>query len=101
MSRRTNQLISQLETEIDEFERRIEYLEESTDERYDDGYREGVDDGYAEARECFVNPASLLARARTEKQPHGWLTTDGNIFGFGDTAEESLVNYLKNVARAL
>jgi hypothetical protein len=78
----------QMQEEIEDFD---------TDAAYDEGYRDGKNE--ADSRTEFI--AELLAftgGAQTEEQPHGFITFNGNFFGFGDTPAESMVDFLKKSA---
>lgn len=95
-----HKLCDSLQDDIEDLENELD-----PDDLYDDGYRDGLNECAEEhtrelrtkIRDIIGKPESSVnyGPPRTEKQPRGWVTHNGDFFGFGDTPEESYANYLQ------
>ena len=60
----------------------------------DDGYDEGFADGKSEAsRKNFAK----LGKVTLMEQVHGWVATDFDRFGFGDSPTEAQLDFIRQL----
>ena len=103
---------------IDEIRYHLNRISAEADLTYEKGRDQGYNDAYGDANEEAAETATDEIKGKlfdfihgnggynygppvTSKQAHGFITHNGDYFGFGDTAEESFTNYLLQVESAV